>query len=42
VRLAESLGLNVWESTRKPVDLTMLRFWLERLKAGGGAAAVAA
>jgi ActR/RegA family two-component response regulator len=42
VRLAKSLGLNVWESTRKPVDLTMLRFWLERLKAGGGAAAVAA
>jgi two-component system, chemotaxis family, chemotaxis protein CheY len=41
VRLAKSLGLNVFESTRKPVDLTVLRFWLERLKAGRGAAAAA-
>ena len=42
VKLAKSLGLNVWESTRKPVDLTMLRLWLERLKTGRDAAAVAA
>jgi DNA-binding response OmpR family regulator len=42
VRLAKSLGLNVFESTRKPVDLSVLRFWLERLKAGHGAAAAAA
>jgi DNA-binding response OmpR family regulator len=42
VKLAKSLGLNVLESTRKPVDLTVLRFWLERLKTGRDAAAVAA
>jgi two-component system chemotaxis response regulator CheY len=32
VALARSLGLNVWESIAKPVDLVVLRYWLERLK----------
>jgi two-component system, chemotaxis family, chemotaxis protein CheY len=30
--LARSLGLNVWESIAKPVDMVVLRYWLERLK----------
>jgi two-component system, chemotaxis family, chemotaxis protein CheY len=33
VKLAELLGLNVWQSLPKPVDLALLRYWLERLKA---------
>ena len=32
VMLAKSLGLNVWVSIAKPVDLVVLRYWLERLK----------
>ncbi len=32
VALAKSLGLNVWESIAKPIDLVVLRYWLERLK----------
>jgi ActR/RegA family two-component response regulator len=42
VKLAKSLHLNVWQSTRKPVDLVVLRLWLEQLKAERGTAAVAA
>jgi DNA-binding response OmpR family regulator len=29
---AKSLGLRVWETIAKPVDLVVLRYWLERLK----------
>jgi two-component system, chemotaxis family, chemotaxis protein CheY len=41
VELAKLLGLNVWQSIPKPVDLAVLRYWLERLK-GEPKAAVAA
>jgi DNA-binding response OmpR family regulator len=40
VRLAKSLNLNIWESIRKPVDLTVLRYWFEQLKTEREAAAV--
>ena len=42
VALAKSLGLNVWESIAKPVDLVVLRYWLERLKSEYVAAAAVA
>jgi two-component system chemotaxis response regulator CheY len=32
VKAAKSLHLNVWDSIPKPVDLVVLRYWLERLK----------
>jgi two-component system chemotaxis response regulator CheY len=42
VALARSLGLNVWDSIAKPVDLVVLRYWLERLKTECIAAAAVA
>jgi CheY-like chemotaxis protein len=42
VALAKSLGLNVWASIAKPVDLVVLRYWLERLKTEYVAAAAVA
>jgi DNA-binding response OmpR family regulator len=30
--LGEMLGLRIWESLAKPVDMVALRYWLERLK----------
>jgi len=42
VKVAKSFNLNIWESIRKPVDLTVLRYWFERLKAERETAAVAA
>ena len=42
VRIAKSLRLNVWESIHKPVDLVVLRYWLERLKSERVDPAVAA
>jgi CheY-like chemotaxis protein len=42
VALAKSLGLNVGGSLAKPVDLVMLRYWLERLKTESVAAAATA
>jgi DNA-binding response OmpR family regulator len=41
-KLAKSLKLTIWQMIPKPVDLAVLRYWLERLKAEQGAAAVAA
>ena len=32
VRVAKSLNLNIWQSIPKPVDLAVLRSWLERLQ----------
>jgi hypothetical protein len=32
LRVAKSLKLDVWEPVRKPVDLTILRYALERLR----------
>ncbi|HUD85313.1 MAG TPA: response regulator [Xanthobacteraceae bacterium] len=42
VKLAGRLNLDVWECIPKPVDLVMLRHFLERLKAARGPAAMAA
>jgi two-component system, chemotaxis family, chemotaxis protein CheY len=42
VKIAEMLNLDIWECIPKPVDLVMLRHFLERLKAVRVAAAVAA
>ncbi len=42
IEVAKSLNLNIWESIRKPVDLTVLRYWFERLKAERETAAAAA
>jgi DNA-binding response OmpR family regulator len=42
IKVGKSLNLNIWESIRKPVDLTVLRYWFERLKAERETAAVAA
>jgi ActR/RegA family two-component response regulator len=42
VKLAKSLNLNIWETMSKPVDLTVLRHWFERLKSAESVAAVAA
>jgi DNA-binding response OmpR family regulator len=39
---AKSLGLRVWETIAKPVDLVVLRYWLERLKTEYVAAAAVA
>ena len=41
VEVAKSLNLNIWESIRKPVDLAVLRYWFERLKAERETAAAA-
>jgi two-component system, chemotaxis family, chemotaxis protein CheY len=30
--LGEMLGLRIWESLAKPIDMVALRYWLERLK----------
>jgi len=42
VKLAKSLNLNIWQSLPKPVDLALLRHWLERIKADPQITAVAA
>jgi len=42
LKVAKSLNLNIWESIPKPVDLAVLRYWLDRLKAEREAAALAA
>jgi len=42
VKLAKLLDLNVWQSIPKPVDLAVLRYWLERLRTERAAAAGAA
>jgi DNA-binding response OmpR family regulator len=42
VKVAKSLNLNIWKSIRKPVDLTVLRYWFERLKTERKTAAAAA
>jgi DNA-binding response OmpR family regulator len=42
IKVGKSLNLNIWESIRKPVDLTVLRYWFERLKAERETAAAAA
>jgi two-component system, chemotaxis family, chemotaxis protein CheY len=41
VEVAKLLGLNVWQSIPKPVDLAVLRYWLERLRDEREAAAAA-
>jgi DNA-binding response OmpR family regulator len=41
LKVAESLKLNVWQAMHKPVDLAVLRYWLERLKAEREEAALA-
>jgi CheY-like chemotaxis protein len=42
VQAVKSFNLNIWHSIAKPVDLVMLRYWLERLKSERPVAAVAA
>ena len=42
VKVAERLNLDIWECIPKPVDLVMLRHFLERLKASWNTVAVAA
>jgi two-component system, chemotaxis family, chemotaxis protein CheY len=42
IKVAESLKLNVWQAIPKPVDLGVLRHWLERLKAERETPAVSA
>jgi two-component system chemotaxis response regulator CheY len=42
IKAARSLHLNVWDSIPKPVDLVVLRYWLERLKTEYVPAAAAA
>ena len=42
VRVAKSLNLNIWQSIPKPVDLAVLRSWLERFRAEREEAALAA
>ncbi len=42
VRIAKSLNLNVWEPVPKPVDLSLLRYSLERLRIQRDNAAVRA
>jgi two-component system, chemotaxis family, chemotaxis protein CheY len=42
VKVAKSLDLNIWQSMPKPVDLTVLRYWFERLKSERPPAAAAA
>jgi two-component system, chemotaxis family, chemotaxis protein CheY len=41
-RVAKSLNLNIWEYMPKPVDLAVLRSWLERFRAEREEAALAA
>jgi len=42
VRVADKLNLDIWECIPKPVDLVMLRHFLERLKASWDTVPVAA
>jgi ActR/RegA family two-component response regulator len=42
VKLGKSLGLNICELLSKPVDLAMLRDWLERLRCAPAAVVAAA
>ena len=42
VRVADKLNLDIWECIPKPVDLVMLRHFLERLKASWDVVPVAA
>jgi two-component system, chemotaxis family, chemotaxis protein CheY len=42
VKTARSFNLNVWQAMPKPVDLAVLRYWLERLKSDREIAAAAA
>jgi DNA-binding response OmpR family regulator len=42
VRIADKLNLDIWECIPKPVDLVMLRHFLERLKASWDVVPVAA
>jgi DNA-binding response OmpR family regulator len=42
VMAAKALNLNIWKSIRKPVDLAVLRYWLDRLKSERETAAPAA
>ena len=42
VRVAKSLNLNIWESISKPVDIAVLRYWLDRIKAHREATGVVA
>jgi DNA-binding NtrC family response regulator len=42
IKVAESLKLNIWQAIPKPVDLGVLRHWLERLKAERETPAVSA
>jgi len=42
VKIAERLNLDIWECIPKPVDLVMLRHFLERLKDSWNTVAVAA
>jgi len=42
LKVAESLKLNVWQSIPKPVDLAVLRYWLDWFKAERKEAALAA
>jgi DNA-binding response OmpR family regulator len=42
VKVAEKLNLDIWECIPKPVDLVMLRHFLERLKDSWNTVAVAA
>ena len=42
IKTAKALHLNVWDSIPKPVDLAVLRYWLERLKSEYVPAAAAA
>jgi DNA-binding response OmpR family regulator len=42
VRVARSLNLNIWQSIPKPVDLAVLRSWLERFRIEREEAALAA
>jgi hypothetical protein len=32
MKVAKSLNMHVWEAIPKPVDLVLLRNWLERLR----------
>jgi two-component system, chemotaxis family, chemotaxis protein CheY len=42
IKIARSLNLNIWETIRKPVNLGVLQYWFERIKAERETAAAAA
>jgi two-component system, chemotaxis family, chemotaxis protein CheY len=42
LKVAKSLNLNIWQSLSKPVDLAVLRYWLEQLTSDRKTAAAAA